>query len=143
MKWTNLSDAEIERRRQESIAALNCRDRMDFDKWYQKLCDETYWKFGRCCAGCDFWASDMGGVGKCTAGPMVSGQDVIKSMGMTFCSLDPGPGFISTKMEQHCGKFQDEFDWSALDAKYLEDIGAMRDGKLKAKPTHPHYSNMK
>jgi len=65
----------------------------------------------------------------------VSGEDVLRSMGITFSSYTPPPGFPFSSATFHCGKFRDGFDWSVLDTEYLTRIGAMRDGEMKPKPS--------
>jgi hypothetical protein len=74
--------------------------------------------------------------GACAAAGVVSGADVLRSMGITFSSYNPGPGLPFTRMDFHCGKFEDTFDWSTLDQDYLRHIGAMRGDRLKEKPQH-------
>lgn len=125
---------EMERRRLASVEALKVRERAEFDAWYQEQCDKLYWSRGQCCAGCDHWASDMGKSGSCIAAGIMSGEDVMRSMGITFCSYRFKPGYPYTRAEQWCGKFRDDFDWSTLDADYLTRIGAIRYGNLRPKP---------
>lgn len=127
---------EIERRRKASADELNRRDRADFDARYQEMCDRDYWALGQCCAGCDHWISDAALIGKCKAAGIIPGDDVMRSAGILFSSLPVSPGFPHTKGHQHCGLFSDEFDWSSLDAEYLNRIGAMEGGTLRAKPKH-------
>jgi hypothetical protein len=134
MSWSGLSPEEIERRRMASVEALRKQDRAEFERWYQEQCDRDYWTRGRCCAGCDHWQSDMGNSGQCTAAGIVSGEDVMRSQGITFSSYAYPPGFPWTTGDKHCGLFKDEFDWSTLDRDYLERIGALDHGKLKPKP---------
>lgn len=138
MSFTRLPPDEIERRRQASIKALDARDRAAFDRQYQEWCDTEYWRRGPCCAGCDHWRSDGGKSGECTAAGIVSGADVLRSMGISFSSYMPAPGHPYTQHHHHCGKFRDAFDWSTLDELYLTRIGAMKNGtlrpKLEAKP---------
>jgi hypothetical protein len=109
----------------------------DFDLWYQEQCDRLYWSQGQCCAGCDHWISEAGMTGRCSAAGVVSGEDVLKSMGIAFSNYTPPPGFPFVRATFHCGKFSDEFDWSALSEMYLYSIGAMRRGKLHPKPSCP------
>lgn len=135
--WLKFSPAEMERRRKESVAALRARERADFDRWYQQRCDEMYWKRGKCCAGCDHWQSGMGNLGHCISAGIVSGDQVMRSMGVSFCSYTPPPGFPLTEANFYCGMFKDDFDWSTLEPEYLAGIGAMRHGALKEKPTQP------
>jgi hypothetical protein len=127
--------AEIERRRQLSIKAIKVREREAWLARYQAKCDREYWTRGQCCAGCDHWASDGGMTGTCDANGMVSGADVMRSIGAMWSTYTPPPGFPYTASDFHCGKFKDDFDWSTLDASYLQQIGAMRDGQLRPKPT--------
>lgn len=124
MKFTRMTPKEMERRRAESLEEMKRRERVEFDKWYQEKCDKDYWKNGPCCAGCDHWQSDMGNLGSCTAAGIVSGDQVMRSMGISSCSYTPPPGFPLTPGEFHCGLFEDEFDWSSLPPEYLEKIGA-------------------
>lgn len=128
---------EVERRRQASIDVMAERDRKAFAEWYQAECDNLYWSRGQCCAGCDHWQSDMGMSGSCSAAGIVSGEEVLRSTGITFCSYTPPPGFPLTHGDFYCGKFKDDFDWSELEPEYLRQIGAMKDGKLREKPKHP------
>ena len=137
MDWTRFTPEEIERRRLESVEALKGRERAEFDRWYQERCDRDYWKYGQRCAGCDHWNSRMGRSGECTAAGLVSGAEVLASVGIRSCSWMPEPGFPITSDDFHCGKFRDDFDWSTLDPEYLERIGAMKFGKLKPKPKPP------
>ena len=125
---------EIIRRQQLSAEAWRLRRREEWQAQYQEACDKRYWSRGPCCAGCDHWASESSLTGTCNANGMVSGLDVIRSMGLTFCSYIPPPGFPYTEADFHCGKFRDDFDWSTLDADYLERIGAMKRGVLRDKP---------
>lgn len=127
---------EIERRRQKSVKEMERRDKEAWTARYQEMCDREYWKNGPCCAGCDHWQSDGGFLGECTASGIVSGMDVLKSMGVKFSSYIPGPGFPFTRQDHYCGMFRDEFDWSTLPEIYLHRIGAMRDGEIKEKPKH-------
>lgn len=124
MQFSNLPKDEIERRRNLSISAMKEIQKADFQARYQESCDKFYWKNGRCCAGCDFWASDEGNIGECTSAPPVSGAQVLQSMGITRSSYIPPPGQPWTKMDHVCGAFQDDFDWSTLDPEYLKRIGA-------------------
>lgn len=132
--WTNLPPAEIERRRTASVDALAVKDREAFARRYQEHCDRTYWTQGQCCAGCDHWQSDAGNSGQCAAAGIMSGADVTRSLGWTFSSYTPPPGFPFTSADFHCGKFSDDFDWSTLDPDYLRRIGAFADGAMKPKP---------
>ena len=123
-RFSNLPPDEIERRRAASQAVMAKRERAEFDAWYQEQCDRLYWQTGPCCAGCDHWRSEMGSLGHCTAAGIVSGDQVMASLGVSFCSYTPPPGFPLTRAEFHCGKFKDEFDWNSLPAEYLAKIGA-------------------
>ena len=123
-RFSKFSDEEIERRRKLSAEAMERRNKEEFDLWYQKEMDKLYWKNGPCCAGCDHWMSDKAGLGICGDSKIMSGADVLRSMGITFCSYTPPPGQVHTKAEHHCGRFKDDFDWSTLDPEYLEEIGA-------------------
>ena len=133
--WSRLTPKELERRRVASVAALKARDRAQFDAWYQEQCDRDYWLYGQRCSGCDHWRSDMGDTGDCTAVGIVSGDQVLASAGMFSCSYMPPPGFPITNADFYCGLFRDDFDWLSLGQDYLERIGAMRDGKLRSKPS--------
>jgi len=134
MAWDAVPKAEIERRRLASIDALNARERSDFDAWYQEKCDKDYWTFGKCCAGCDHWSSDMGNLGHCISAGIVSGDQVMRSMGIKFCSYTPAPGFPLTQGSFYCGMFCDNFDWAELKPDYLRRIGAMIGDVLKTRP---------
>lgn len=122
--FTKLSPEEVERRRLLSVEAMAKIKATRFERWYQERCDTFYWKNGRCCAGCDFWSSSEGYIGECTSAPPVSGEQVIRSLGIDWCSHLPPPGQPFTKHDHVCGAFQDNFDWRTLDAEYLERIGA-------------------
>ena len=137
--WSPLSPDELERRRLLSVAAMEALNREKFARWYQKQCDRDYWRYGPRCSGCDHWQSDMGNIGFCTAAGIVSGEQVLRSAGIMFCSYTPPPGFPITRADFHCGLFRDDFDWSSLGPEYLERIGAMENGSLRPKPTRsPH-----
>lgn len=135
MDWSKYSAGEIERRRLQSVDTLKASDRADWDREYQKRCDSLYWSGGQCCAGCDHWQSNMGLLGDCAAAGIVSGADVLRSMGFSFSSYMPAPGFPVTKATDHCGKFADDFDWPTLDEIYLHRIGAIFKGRMQDKPT--------
>lgn len=137
MQFSHLADQEIERRRAASIAEMKRRERADFDKWYQEQCDRDYWAYGQRCSGCDFWQSDMGNLGFCSAAGIVSGDQVMASMGIHFCSYTPPPGLPLTKAEFWCGKFKDEFDWMSLGEDYLRRIGALDKVVRGRKPFPP------
>lgn len=124
MKFSDLPPSEVERRRLISVEALEDRKRSEFERWYQKRCDEFFWRNGPCCAGCDHWSSEAGDVGQCMAAAPVSGVDVVKSLGIDWCSYVPPPGQPYTKRDHKCGAFQDTFDWSTLGEVYLKSIGA-------------------
>ena len=123
-RFSKFSDELVEGRRQLSIERMERMDREEFDRWYQKKKDQLYWQNGPCCAGCDHWISDKALTGVCDASPIVSGKEVLKSIGITWSTYTPPPGKIHTKHDCCCGKFKDEFDWSTLDPEYLEEIGA-------------------
>ena len=110
---------EVERRRINSVAAMQARWQED----YQEKCDRIYWEEGPCCAGCDHWHSDKGLTGQCDANGLIPGADVMRSMGATFSSYTPPPGFPYTNSDFHCGKFKDEFEWDTLSKDYLTRIG--------------------
>lgn len=136
MKFTSLPSEEIERRRRASIEAVKRLEQSAFEARYQEICDRRYWTRGQCCAGCDHWSSEGGNTGTCSAAGIMSGADVVRSMGVTFSSYVPPPGFPFRRIDFHCGMFRDNFDWSELTDDYLERIGAMRNGVLKPKPMH-------
>lgn len=121
--FTTLPPEEVERRRLLSVVALEERNKDDWQRKYQKRCDTFFWKHGPCCAGCDHWASDQGDIGECTSAPPVSGEQVVKSLGIEWCSHTPPPGQPFTRRDHRCGAFQDTFDWSTLDREYLNEIG--------------------
>lgn len=135
-KFTKLPPDEIERRRRLSVLELAERDKAKWERQYQKLCDREYWAHGQCCAGCDHWQSGGGFLGRCSAAGIVSGENVMRSMGVSFCSYTPEPGFHFTRHNHACGLFRDEFDWSLLDEVYLTGIGAMRGGVIRQKPSY-------
>lgn len=122
--FTSLPASEIERRRLASTKAMEEQKRADFAQWYQERCDRFYWKHGRCCAGCDHWASEAGDIGECTSAPPVSGADVLRSLGIDWCTYTPPPGQPFTSHDHVCGAFKDDFDWSSLPPEYLNEIGA-------------------
>jgi len=134
MGWSKFTPDEIERRRLASVSALKMLDEAAWERKYQETCDRLYWTRGQCCAGCDHWQSDGGLTGLCSAAGIVSGEDVLRSMGITFSSYMPAPGFPFSNAENYCGKFRDDFDWSTLERDYLSRIGALRNGSLKPKP---------
>lgn len=119
-----MDDAEIERRRQLSISAIKEIHDREWEEKYQAICDKFYWQNGPCCAGCDHWQSYEGLTGECTAAPPVSGDQVLKSMGIHWSTYTPPPGHPYTKADFKCGSFRDEFDWSTLPDEYLIKIGA-------------------
>lgn len=131
-----LPPEEVDRRRQSSLLALKDMERGEFERWYQARSDEDYWKFGQRCSGCDYWASEQGDLGECQHAGIVSGMDVLRSLDVTFSSHIPPPGYPMRRAWDWCANFKDEFDWSLLPAEYLAEIGAMRDGQLREKPTH-------
>lgn len=132
--WSIFTPEEIERRRLESVEALRKQEREEWDAWYQEECDRMYWTRGKCCAGCDHWSSEMAMTGNCLAAGIVSGEDVLMSIGVTFATYMPPPGLPYCNAEFYCAKFEDKFDWSSLDAEYLNRIGATKFGELKNKP---------
>lgn len=124
--WSKFSDKEMERRRRASVDALRRQECEAFDQWYQEECDRAYWSKGPCCAGCDFWNSDMGWSGECRASGLVPGEQVLASVGIISWSGPLKPGYPLTQGDHWCGKFRDEFDWSSLDEEYLNRIGAIQ-----------------
>lgn len=72
----------------------------------QEYVDRFYWQNGPCCAGCDWWRHINSVAGECER---------------RAPSLD---GFPMTTRDQHCGDFQDEFDWSSLPIAYRRKVGA-------------------
>lgn len=129
-----IDDNEIIRRRGLSIIALETMDREKFQQQYQEACDSLYWKNGQCCAGCDYWESHKGLAGQCRANGMVSGDQVMKSIGARFSTYDPGPDFPFCHAGYWCGNFKDDFDWSELDPAYLRKVGAMNGSQIREKP---------
>lgn len=123
MGWGNLPVEEIERRRLASVEAKRSLDREAFERRHQESMDRFYWENGKCCAGCDHWHCEQGHTGQCTAAPPVSGEQVIKSLGLRGCSYVPPPDHPYTKMDFVCGAFKDGFDWSTLEEEYLMRIG--------------------
>ena len=122
-KFTNLHPDEVERRRLISIEAMKESRHAEFERRYQQRCDTFFWKNGPCCAGCDHWASEMGDSGQCTLAPIVSGADVLKSMGISWSSYTPPPDYPYTARDHVCGSFRDTFDWATLGEDYLREIG--------------------
>lgn len=108
----------------------------DFDEKYQAHCDQEYWTKGQSCFGCDFWDSDCGNTGHCRAAQIVSGDQVLLSMGVEWASIEVAPNHPVTKGEYWCGKFRDNFDWASLPTHYLRSIGAMDGNALNQPPTH-------
>lgn len=138
MDWSRFSPEELERRRAISIEGMAQREREEFAVWYQEVCDREYWQHGQRCCGCDFWQSEGGRSGRCSAAGIVSGEQVLRSLGVIWTSawgIEP-PGFPYTRKSFWCGKFKDDFDWSTLPLDYQKRIGAFRDGRLRNKP-HP------
>ena len=134
MTFGRLPPDEIERRRLASVDAMEAKSQAEWGARYQETCDRLYWSRGQCCAGCDHWESEGALLGRCSAAGIMSGADVLRSMGVTFSSLMPEPGFPYTRAEHACGLFCDDFDWSTLDAGYLRGIGAMKGKALRIKP---------
>lgn len=124
MTFTKLPPEEVERRRLLSIEGMKERDEAEWQRRYQEMCDKYYWAHGRCCAGCDHWASDAGWIGVCTSAPPVSGLDVLRSLGIEWSTYTPPPGQPFTEKSHVCGAFKDDFDWSTLELEYLKRIGA-------------------
>ncbi|NBU79778.1 MAG: hypothetical protein EBS50_12030 [Sphingomonadaceae bacterium] len=122
--FSHLPPDELERRRLASVKAWQEMQRAEWEAGYQEKLDRLYWKTGKCCAGCDHWASDQGFSGACTAAPPVSGWDVLRSAGIDWASYVPAPGHPFTHATHVCGAFKDDFDWSTLPAEYLKQIGA-------------------
>jgi hypothetical protein len=132
--FTDLPPEEVERRRLISQARMREIEQEEWEARYQATCDRLYWSKGRCCAGCDHWSSYAGLSGQCSAAGIMSGADVMRSLGFTFWSYEPAPDFPYTRAEHVCGLFKDEFDWSTLSPDYLRSIGAIRNGTLRGKP---------
>jgi hypothetical protein len=130
----NLPPHEVNRRLKKSRAAWREILKEEWLDGYQATCDKIYWSKGKCCAGCDHWASDGGLTGACAAAGIVSGEQVLKSMGISMSSYIPAPGFPITDHTFVCGLFRDNFDWTSLSPEYLAEIGALRDGILREKP---------
>ena len=123
-RFTDLPAEEIERRRLASVEEMKKLSGDEFGRWYQEKCDRFYWSNGRCCAGCDYWSSEGGWTGECLAAPPVSGAQVLKSMGIEWCTYTPPPGQPYTSHDHVCGAFKDDFDWTTLDEEYRRRIGA-------------------
>ena len=140
MTFGELPPEEIERRRLASVDAMEAKSQAGWEARYQETCDSLYWSRGQCCAGCDHWESDGALLGRCSAAGIMSGADVLRSMGVTFSSHMPDPGFPYTRADHACGMFREDFDWATLDAGYLRRIGAMKGNSLRKKPERP--SNM-
>lgn len=134
MTFGDLPPEEVQRRHAISEARWRELQRTEWEQKYQFMCDKKYWSQGKCCAGCDHWVSEAAFLGNCTAAPIMSGADVMRSMGISFCSVPLEPGHPFTKADHVCGLFADTFDWSTLADDYLERIGAMKRGKLRDKP---------
>jgi len=134
MEWSQFSDEELERRRQRSIDAQRAMERSAFERWHQELMDRYYWSHGPCCAGCDHWSSEGGYNGKCAAAGVMSGSDVLRSLGITFSTFIVEPGFPFTRHDFYCGKFRDDFDWASLPMEYLDAIGALSAGQIRPSP---------
>lgn len=124
-RFTDLPVSEVERRRKMSIEAMRDRQRTEFERRYQERCDSFYWKHGRCCAGCDHWSSEAGDIGECASAPPISGVEVLRSLGIDWCSYTPPPGQPFTRRDHVCGAFQDNFDWPSLGEEYLRKVGAL------------------
>lgn len=124
MSFGSLPSDEVERRRLASVEAMKDRRRDEWERSYQKRCDAFFWKHGRCCAGCDHWGSEAGDIGECLSAPPISGEQVLKSLGITWSSWTPPPGQPFTHRDHVCGAFQDTFDWASLGEEYLASIGA-------------------
>lgn len=125
-QFSNLSPEEVERRRLLSIGVRKEQSKAHWQRTYQQRCDTFFWSNGPCCAGCDHWASEAGDIGECAAAPPVSGNQVLKSLGIEWSSHIPPPGQPFTTRDHKCGAFQDTFDWTTLPEDYLEAIGALR-----------------
>lgn len=134
MDFTSLPPEEIERRRLLSVAEWERRNREDFQQRYQERCDAFYWAHGPCCAGCDHWSSESSDTGECYAAAPMSGEQVLRSLGIVGASFTPPPGQPYTNRDHVCGQFKDEFDWSELPMEYLKRIRA----KLPAIETGEH-----
>lgn len=122
--FTNLPAAEIERRRLASVEEMKLRNMSEFERWYQERCDRFYWQHGRCCAGCDHWCSEAGDIGECSSAAPVSGEQVLRSLGISGCTYTPPPGQPFTKRDHVCGAFKDDFDWRSLGEDYCKRVGA-------------------
>jgi len=137
MRWGSLSDKEVERRRNESLEALERLGKERFERWYQARCDADYWRFGKRCSGCDYWVSEQGYLGQCQQAGKLSGLDVLKSCGFEhYTGPIPAPDYPFTRAWGACVNFKDDFDWSSLPQEYLVEIGAVRNGVLRDKPKH-------
>lgn len=134
MTFGSLPPDEVVRRRAISQRRYAEIQREEWDAQYQAKCDALYWKIGKCCAGCDHWLSDGAMQGQCEAAGIMSGDQVMRSLGISFSSYPFQPGFPFTKSTHVCGLFRDEFGWSTLAADYLERVGAMKNQQLRDKP---------
>lgn len=134
MGWNDTPEV-AEAKRRQSIEEMRRRDAVEWDRKYQEMCDALYWSKGQCCAGCDHWESHSALWGRCKAAQIVSGADVLRSLGVTWSSYIPSPGHPYTRAQKHCGLFKDDFDWSTLPIEYLKRIGATDGEKIKEKPT--------
>lgn len=134
MMFGNLPPDEVARRLDVSRAWYEEIKRNEWAGQYQAKCDALYWKIGKCCAGCDHWGSDGAMIGQCSAAGIMSGEQVMRSLGISFSSYPFNPGFPYTESTHVCGLFRDDFDWSLLTDDYLHQIGAMRQGHMRPKP---------
>lgn len=109
----------------QAMSARHWKELQDeaWQKEYQAKCDKLYWSKGQCCAGCDHWVSDQGFVGQCMASGIVPGMDVMLSAGIHWSSHAWVPGHPFSNAHDWCGKFRDDFDWSALEMDYQESVG--------------------
>lgn len=121
--FSNLSAEELERRRNLSILAMDQIRKDAFERMQQERLDTLYWANGPCCAGCDHWAYAGGKIGQCLKSPILSGNDVLRSMGWVGSTLQIAPDHPYTDQDHLCGLFEDKFDWTTLDETYLKRIG--------------------
>jgi len=134
MGFGTLPPDEILRRQRVSQTRWQELRREEWAAQYQAKCDTLYWSIGKCCAGCDHWHSDDSMQGQCLAAGIMSGDQVMRSMGIAFSSYPFNPGYPYTESTHVCGLFRDDFNWATLPDDYLDAIGARRNGQLREKP---------
>lgn len=79
---------------------------MSLDDDRRQYVDAFYWSHGPCCAGCDWWRYLNTVAGQCIRhAPHAEGHPI-------------------TNRQDHCGDFEDTFDWSSLPLMYRKRVGA-------------------